>query len=57
MNIGEEVEGGFTYVPFGCKIVLEEKAKRNVKWLPADEEVVEKIKCTQYLISKHQENI
>ena len=57
LNIGEEVEGGFTYVPFGCKIVLEEKAKRNVKWLPADEEVVEKIKCTKYLISKRQENI
>ena len=57
LNIREEIERGFTYAPFGCKIVLEEKAKRNVKWLPADEEVVEKIKCTKYLISKRQENI
>ena len=37
LNIREEIERGFTYAPFGCKIVLEEKAKRNVKWLPADE--------------------
>ena len=44
LNIREEIERGFTYTPFGCKIVLEEKAKRNVKWLPADEVVVEKIK-------------
>lgn len=29
-NIREEIEGGFTNAPFGCKIVLEEKAKEEI---------------------------
>ena len=29
-NIKEEIEGGFTNAPFGCKIVLEEKAKEEI---------------------------
>lgn len=29
-NIKEEIEGGFTNAPFGCKISLEEKAKEEI---------------------------
>lgn len=29
-SIKEEIEGGFTNAPFGCKIILEEKAKEEI---------------------------
>lgn len=29
-NIKDEIEGGFTNAPFGCKIILEEKAKEEI---------------------------
>ena len=29
-NIKEEIEGGFTNAPFGCKIILEDKAKEEI---------------------------
>lgn len=29
-NIKEEIEGGFSNAPFGCKIILEEKAKEEI---------------------------
>ena len=29
-NIKDEIEGGFANAPFGCKIILEEKAKEEI---------------------------